>query len=75
MLRLAGTPAFKYVCIALMMSALFILVLGQFTDIDLMIEDFYYDKTLQVFPWRKTWFARDLMHGSVKISSFRAAIC
>lgn len=57
---------FRHALIALAISAFLITVLGQFTNVDLMIEDFYYDETLKVFPWKNTWFAKDFMHGSVK---------
>lgn len=50
----------------LMISAVLILAIGRFTNIDLMIEDFYYDKSLMLFPWKNTWFANDFMHGYVK---------
>ncbi len=57
---------FKRAVAVLAISALLILFVGQFTDVDLMIEDFYYDEALKVFPWKNTWFAKDFMHGSVK---------
>lgn len=57
---------FKYAWLILIISAGAMLALGQFTDIDLMIEDYYYDSALQSFPWRDSWFASDLMHGYLK---------
>ena len=59
-------PWFKSAFAALIISAVLMVLLGQFTDVDLMIEDHYYNEELKVFPWKNTWFARDLMHGSVK---------
>lgn len=43
-----------------------ILFIGQYTDLDIAIADFYFDPHQGVFPWDKTWFGRDLMHGYVK---------
>lgn len=57
---------FKVAWLILLISACIILALGQFTDIDLMIEDYYYDSALKVFPWRDSWFASDFMHGYLK---------
>lgn len=50
----------------LIISAFVILLIGEFTQIDLMIEDYYYDSTLKTFPWKNTWFAKILMHVYVK---------
>lgn len=50
----------------LVLAALVILAVGEFTHIDLLIEDFYYDPVLKTFPWKHTWFAEDLMHIYVK---------
>ena len=47
-------------------SALIILVLGQYTDLDLWLADLYFDPISQRFPWDKTWFATAFMHGYVK---------
>lgn len=59
-------PTFKRAWLALFISFLVILAIGQFTSIDLAIEDYYYDSLLNIFPWEKSWFAKDLMHGYVK---------
>lgn len=59
-------PLFSRALLVLAVSAVLILLIGQFTDIDLLIEDYYYDKELRTFPWLYSWFARDLMHGYVK---------
>jgi membrane-associated PAP2 superfamily phosphatase len=47
-------------------SASIILYIGQYTDLDLILADFYFDAAKGVFPWDHTWFGRDLMHGYVK---------
>lgn len=57
---------FKKAWLLLIISALVILAIGQYTNVDLIIEDYYYDKSLKLFPWEKSWFAKDLMHGYVK---------
>lgn len=58
--------SYTYVWLALVVSALIIYMIGKFTNIDIMIEDHYYDAELQKFVWRNSWFAKDLMHGYVK---------
>lgn len=50
----------------LIISALVILLIGKYTQIDLLIEDYYYDSTLKTFPWKSAWFAKILMHVYVK---------
>lgn len=52
--------------IALLIFAAFNILVGQFTNIDLMIEDYYFDANTQQFIWKNTWFAKDFMHGYVK---------
>lgn len=53
-------------CLILLVSASAILFIGQYTNLDLSIADYYYDIGKGVFPWDTTWFGRDLMHGYVK---------
>ncbi|MFA7291512.1 MAG: phosphatase PAP2 family protein [Rhodocyclaceae bacterium] len=50
----------------LLASASLLLVIGQYTDIDLWLADLYFDVQRHVFPWNNTWFAREFMHGWVK---------
>ena len=57
---------FKFAWWMLALSALVILLVGEFTQIDLIIEDFYYDSTLKIFPWKNAWFAKILMHVYIK---------
>lgn len=57
---------FKYAWLTLIICALVILAVGEFTNIDLMIEDYYYDPILKTFPWKDAWFANDLMHNYLK---------
>ena len=52
--------------ITLIASAVAIAALAQWTDIDLWLADLYYDPVRGVFPWDKTWFARNFMHGYLK---------
>lgn len=61
-----GSTFFNRAAMALAVSALFLLALGEFSDLDLFLADLYFDPQRQLFPWDRTWFARDLMHGSVK---------
>lgn len=57
---------YKRCAIALCIFAALNILIGQFTHIDLIIEDYYFDVNTQQFPWKDTWFAKDLMHGYVK---------
>lgn len=57
---------FKFAWWMLALSAMVILLIGEFTQIDFMIEDFYYDSTLKTFPWKNAWFAKILMHVYIK---------
>ena len=52
--------------IALSCTALFIVLTGQYTDLDLYLADLYYDPVRQLFPWDRSWFGRDFMHGYLK---------
>lgn len=52
--------------IGLLGAALLIAVIGQHTDIDLHLADLYFDPELRQFPWDRSWFARDFMHGHLK---------
>lgn len=57
---------YKRCAIGLLVFAIFNILVGQFTNIDLTIEDYYYDAISHQFPWKNTWFAKDFMHGYVK---------
>lgn len=58
--------SFKNAWWMLAISALIIFLVGEFTQIDLMIEDYYYSSTLKTFPWKNAWFAKVFMHVYVK---------
>lgn len=60
--------------LALMASALLIIVISRFTNIDLTIEDYYYSQSLNAFVWKNSWFAQQLMHVYVKNIIIVAAI-
>jgi len=66
MTKRLGAPLFRRALLVLAASAVLMMLLGQYTDIDLLIEDYYYDEQLKAFPWLDSWFAKDLMHGYVK---------
>lgn len=55
----------RALCTLLLMASL-VLFIGQYTDLDLMLADLYFDAGQKVFPWRRSWFATDFMHGTVK---------
>lgn len=46
--------------------------MGQYTNLDLIIQDYYYDTAQKIFPWDKTWFAHDFMHDHVKAFIIRS---
>lgn len=54
-------------CLALLLCAAVVLVLiGRYTELDLMLADYYYDPASAVFPWRADWFFEFVMHHLVK---------
>jgi membrane-associated PAP2 superfamily phosphatase len=50
----------------LLISALILLALNQFTNIDLVLADYYFDFQTKHFKWKSTWFAQQLMHVYIK---------
>lgn len=52
--------------VALLISASLLLLLGQYTDLDLTLADLYFDSAHRKFFWDNTWFAKDFMHDGVK---------
>lgn len=56
----------------LSISLLLILLVGQYTNLDLIIQDYYYDNAQKIFPWDKTWFAYYFMHDYVKAFIIRS---
>ena len=52
--------------VLMLSSAILIVILAQYTDLDLILANYYFDPALRTFPWDKTWFGRDLMHGYLK---------
>lgn len=63
------TPHFTFYkrsAYALLVFAVINILAGQFSDIDLKIEDYYFDALTHQFPWHNNWFADDFMHGYLK---------
>ena len=50
----------------LLFSFLLLAWLQQFTGLDFAIENLYFDPISHTFPWKNSWFAKDLMHGYLK---------
>lgn len=50
----------------LLISALMLMVLNQFTNVDLILADYYFDFQTNHFDWKSSWFAQQLMHVYVK---------
>lgn len=65
-LKRLKTPLFLRAWLALAAAAMLMVIIGQFSNLDLIIEDYYFDAALGTFPWDKSWFADRLMHGYVK---------
>jgi membrane-associated PAP2 superfamily phosphatase len=61
-----GLIFYKRAIYGLLLAALVIVLLEQFTNIDLMIEDYYYNQELKTFVWKNAWFAKEFMHVYVK---------
>ena len=66
LLQRLKTPLFLRASLALAVIAILMLCIGQLSDLDLLIEDYYFDAAQGIFPWDKSWFADRLMHGYVK---------
>ena len=62
----AQVMPWNQVIIALLLSMVAILALEYFTNIDIWLEDCFFDTTLHAFPWHNHWFATDFAHGSLK---------
>ncbi len=56
----------RFLLLALALSALSILWLGNYTDIDVRLADLFYDRTAHAFPWRDAWLTERFSHGIVK---------
>ncbi len=56
----------KVALFALFVSAIVLVVIAQFTNLDVKIEDYYYDAQLHQFIWKNSWFAKQFMHVYVK---------
>jgi membrane-associated PAP2 superfamily phosphatase len=57
---------FKRSLLLLAFCAVFLIILGRYTTIDLTLADRTFDSTARDFPWRQTWFASVLMHQWIK---------
>ena len=62
----AQVMPWNQVIIALLLSMVAILALEYFTNIDIWLEDCFFETTLHAFPWHNHWFATDFAHGSLK---------
>ena len=64
--RHATTALLAPAAAILLCAAVLITLIGQYTDLDLVLADLYFDRNQRVFPWNHNWFAKDFMHGWVK---------
>ncbi|HZV62415.1 MAG TPA: phosphatase PAP2 family protein [Methylophilaceae bacterium] len=58
-------PSHKAV-LGLLASALFILWLGEYTNTDLLLANWFFDPQSRTFPWRYNWLASTFLHYWVK---------
>lgn len=56
-------------------SAVVIVWIGGYTDIDFTLARVMYDQSSHGFPWRHTWFAEAFSHGFVRALSWVLALC
>jgi len=56
----------KTAIFALLVSAILFVIIAQFTNLDVKIEDYYYNAQTQQFMWKNSWFAKQFMHVYVK---------
>ena len=52
----------------LLITGLMLIGLNQFTSLDLMLADYYFDFQSKQFIWKNSWFAKQFMHVYVKES-------
>ncbi|WP_051278849.1 phosphatase PAP2 family protein [Chitinilyticum aquatile] len=52
----------------LLLVALLLLAINQFTDWDIRLTDYYYDTIQQRFPWRDAWLTAELGHHWLKLA-------
>ncbi|OAM52211.1 hypothetical protein A7981_01600 [Methylovorus sp. MM2] len=57
---------YKVLILSLLILAPIFLFIGTYTDIDIAIEDYYYDPVLHQFPWGDAWLTTAFAHGALK---------
>ncbi|MDB5792223.1 MAG: acid phosphatase [Massilia sp.] len=63
---LLSTRSLRRIYAGLAISALVILCLGRYTDIDLVLADAAFDLNANVFPWRHAWLTEKFNHVIIK---------
>lgn len=66
MIKPGQVAPWRQVAVVLLLSAAGMLALEYFTNIDIWLEDWFFDAAQHNFPWRNHWFATDFAHGSLK---------
>lgn len=64
--RFCQTGFYKKTAAGLLTSALFILWLGEYTNADLLLANWFYDAQSRTFPWRHNWLTSTFLHYWVK---------
>lgn len=65
-INIFSLKSIKIAFLALFVSAIVFVVIAQFTNLDVKIEDYYYNAQTQQFIWKNSWFAKQFMHVYVK---------
>ena len=60
---------------ALGLAALPIIALGAWSNLDLLLADWLYDRAAGVFPWRDAWLTTRFGHEILKIGLMLLAAC
>jgi len=70
----AMRPILRVAAIALLVSLILILWLNSYSNIDVGLADYFYDRQLHTFPWKESWFAKVFMHAWIKYGLIAVAI-
>jgi membrane-associated PAP2 superfamily phosphatase len=64
--RALPRSAYLWSSVGLIVTGIALLALNRWTDVDLILADYAFDRARGVFPWRDAWFAAVFMHVWVK---------
>jgi membrane-associated PAP2 superfamily phosphatase len=73
-LTLLGPRELRRIAVALVVGALFILWIGRYSDIDLLLADTLFDTASNSFPWQHAWLTETFSHLILKWLLMLAAL-